>query len=795
MKISERWLRQWVDPAVDIERLAEQLTMAGLEVDAVIDAAPDLAAIIVGRITRASTHPEADRLRVCDVDIGAATPLHIVCGAPNARMGLSVAVALVGAVLPGGTRIEAAEIRGQASEGMLCSPAELGLSGDSAGILSLDGSAVPGTPLADHLGLPDKVLDIDLTPNRGDCLSVRGVARELAVINDIQMKAPEHPDVAPTADATIDVRIDAPDLCAGYAARCVFDVDPAAATPDWMAERLRRSGIRPINLPVDIGNMLMLEIGQPMHAFDYEKLAGGLQVRRALPGEAIETLDGQHVTLATDTLVIADNDGPVAIAGMIGGLRSAVTERSTKIVFEAACFTPAAVSGQGRRYKIHTDSLHRFERGVDPALYPQAIERASTLLCELAGAGVGAVVVQPGNPVWDDDRNIVLGLTRIERLLGQAIDAADVQRALTALGMQAIPGSDTEWRVVPPSWRYDIAIEADLIEEVARIYGYDRLHGRSQGIALPSVRLPETRLPEDEVLSVLRQRGYSEAITYSFVDSALQAELTGAHTGIDLANPISEQYAQMRQTLWASLLPAWHYNSRRQHSDIRLYERGLRFELDTQHENGIAQIDTIAGVLDGNSRPLHWDVPAKAADFFDLKGDVEALLALAAREAVFVAETHPALHPGRSAAIYAGSARVGWLGQLSPDFKKLFKNKTLPYIFELDYNVIQDRQPISYTPISEQPRVRRDLAVVVADPVPVGALVTAIRTLDDALLQAVHVFDVFRPAGLETGFKSVALGLIFQDKASTLTDEVVDRKIKEIVAVLELHCDARIRGT
>lgn len=794
MKISESWLREWANPTVDQDRLSEQLTMLGLEVDGMESAGPNLEGFLVGRIIKAQPHPDADRLQLCKVDIGGDTILDIVCGAPNARDGLTVAVAPVGATMPGGMEIKATRIRGQASEGMLCSVAELELGTDSDGILELEEAAEPGMLLADWFGLPDTVLEIDLTPNRGDCLSILGVAREVAVINGLPFAPPQIKPLVPQHDAIVDVTIEAPDLCAGYASCCVFNVDPKALTPVWLSERLRRAGIRPISLPVDIGNLIMLELGQPMHAFDYDKLTGKLHVRHATQGECIATLDGGEVTLNAGTLVIADDNKPVAIAGMIGGEESSVTETTSRVVFEAACFTPASVAGQGRVYKIHTDSSHRFERGVDPKLYPRAIERASRLLAELGGGHVGPVVERAGESVWSGDRGISLKTESVKRLLGQTLEASEIQHILVALGMKVEATSDTTWQVQPPSWRYDIAMEADLIEEVARVHGYDQLHEYSTGTVLPEMSVPESQITEQEILDVLRQRGYSEAITYSFVEPELQSALVPEGPRIDLANPIAEQLAQMRETLWASLLPAWEYNRRRQYGDIRLYECGQRFVRDQNAENGIAHIDTLAGVIDGNAQPRHWDVKTRRIDFFDVKSDVEALLAMGRHKAGFVAEIHPALHPGRTAAIYSGDQRIGWIGQLAPVFSKRYKGGHLPYLFELDYEFVRTRPSVRYRDISEQPRVQRDLAVVVSKSVAAGDLVDAITALDEPQLQGVSIFDVFYPEGAEASSKSVALGLIFQDKASTLTDEAVDAILERMIATLELRYSARIRG-
>ena len=794
MQVSEQWLREWVASRADIDTIAERLTMAGLEVDAVEPAAPSLDRVVIGRIEDTMPHPEADRLRLCTVAVGGAEPLSIVCGAANAQTGARVPVARVGAVLAGGVAIEATTIRGVASSGMLCSASELGLGTDDDGLWQLPDDAPVGTPLADYLRLPDHVLEIDLTPNRGDCLSMRGIAREVAIDEDLPLGEPDVTPCAVVSTVRRDVGIDAPERCAGYAARCITSVGADAATPLWMAERLRRAGVRRINLPVDVGNYVMLELGQPMHAFDGDRLVGAIRVRLAVPGERIETLDGETVALADDTLVIADDEGPVAIAGVIGGERTAVDATTTHVVFESACFTPSAVAGQGRRYKIHTDALHRFERGVDPALHRPALERASALLIAHGGGEVGPVTHVRGEPVWPQSREIALEGAHVERLLGQPVAAVEIERILGALGMVVETTDEDRWHVVPPSWRYDIELEADLIEEVARIYGYERLQSGTQGVDLPPAEAGAAVDDEARWHQTLRQRGYSEAITYSFVEPGLHRALMGEGAVVALDNPISEQYAEMRRTLWAGLLPSWQHNVRRQHTDVRLYEAGLRFEPDTAAEHGIAQISTLAGLIWGQAENTHWDRPSRAVDFFDIKGDVEALFAGVSGRLRFDAASHPALHPGRSARIRLDGEAVGWLGQLAPEFKKLSKKSDLPYLFEVDSHALSDRGGIRFESLSEQPRIRRDLAVVVAEERPVAELIDVIEDLDPPALQSIDVFDVFRGEGLERGFKSVALGLIFQDKASTLTDSSVDTTISAVVEALGRRCGAHIRG-
>ena len=793
MKVSENWLRECVATRAPLDRIAEQLTMAGLEVDAIEDAAPGLDGVVIGRIEHCRPHPEADRLQLCDVNAGDNEPLAIVCGAPNAATGAVVPVATVGTQLPGGLEIQPTTIRGVASSGMLCSAQELGLAGDADGLWLLDEKAPVGVALAQYLELPDRVLEIDLTPNRGDCLSVRGVAREVAVAQQQSLTVPEIQAPEANADATRSVYIDAVDCCPGYAARCVVDIEAGATSPIWLRERLRRAGIKSINLPVDIGNYVMLELGQPMHAFDGDKLVGDIRVRLAAAGECIVTLDGDEVELAPHTLVIADNEGPVAIAGMIGGQRTAVDAATTSVVFESACFAPTAVAGQGRYYKIHTDSLHRFERGVAPDLHPLALDRASTLLLELGGGKAGAAVHATGQALWPAARRIELSGSHIERLLGQAIESGQVVAALEALGIEVETRGEHQWIATPPSWRFDLNIEADLIEEVARVYGYDRLQTHAPKVELPPLSAPPTR-DATNADSVLRQRGYSEAITYSFVDPQLHAALTGDADAIALDNPIADQYTEMRRTLWASLLPCWHYNARRQQATVRLYERGLRFLPDRQSENGIAQIPTISGLISGSAEDIHWDRTARAVDFFDIKGDVEALFAGVGGRLEFQAATHSALHPGRCARVLFEGTPAGWLGQLAPSFGKYYKNNVLPYVFEIDSALLNASLRARAEPISEQPLVRRDLALVVPEDVPVAALSAAIESVEVTILKTIDIFDVFRGQGLETGFKSVALSLIFQDKASTLTVSEIDKTINSVVIALHTQCNARIRG-
>tara|TARA_B100002052_G_scaffold28378_2_gene21997 strand:- start:3988 stop:6375 length:2388 start_codon:yes stop_codon:yes gene_type:complete len=794
VKISENWLREWVDTAADLDTISERVTMLGLEVDAQESVGGAVDGVVIGQVLTCEPHPDADKLKVCSVDTGQESPAQIVCGAPNVAAGVRVPVATPGTVMPSGMKIKAAKLRGVASNGMLCSAGELGATQDVDGLWLLPSDAPIGTPMADWLGLPDQVLDIDLTPNRGDCLSMRGVAREVALGVDGVLQPPVIDPVPDNYEHKPSVDNQAPAHCAAYAARHVEPVKPGAATPLWMRERLRRAGVRAINLPVDIGNYVMLELGQPMHAFDADRLAGGIQVRLSRVGEHIVTLDGEDITLDDDTLVIADDEGPVAIAGMIGGQRTAVNETTTRVLYESACFRPSAVAGRGRRYKIHTDSLHRFERGVDPRLHEAALQRASGLLVRLGGGACGPITVAPGDPLGIDDRRIELSAARLSRLIGQTIDDASIESILTGIGCECAAIGAGEWQVAPPSWRYDLAIEADLIEEIARVYGYDRLEAEQGGVALPPMAAADAQASTDDIAATLRQRGYHEAITYSFVEPELHAALTGDAAVGHLDNPIAEQMSVMRRTLWPGLLEAWAYNARRQQSRVRLFEQGLSFAPDATAENGYRQTPMLAGLAAGPAEPTHWDTARRAVDFFDVRGDVEALFAARVPELSFVAEPHPGLHPGRSARILLNDRPIGWIGQLAPAFARRFKGLDLAYLFEIEVEALRDDEATRYETPSDQPQVRRDLALVVAEEVAVGRLIEIIRNAGSSLLQSVEVFDVFRGQDLDPGDKSIALSLIFQSDTSTLDDEAVEGETTAMIHALGEQAGARLRG-
>jgi phenylalanyl-tRNA synthetase beta chain len=804
MRLSESWLREWVNPELDTAALAEQLTMAGLEVGTVEPAAPAFSQVVVGRILAAEKHPNADRLRICTVEAAQAAPLTIVCGAANARAGLHAPLALPGAELPGGLKIRQSAVRGVESVGMLCSAKELGLSDSAEGLLELPEDAPVGQDLRDYLQLNDSVLTLELTPNRGDCLSVQGLARELSVLNAVPLRSRQDDTIKATGTETRAIRIENPRVCLRYAGRVVSGINPKAVTPLWMRERLRRCGLRSIHPVVDITNYVLLELGQPMHAFDLAKLKGGIQVRQSCAAEQLVLLDGQTVDLHESTLVIADDSGPVAMAGVMGGLPTAVSAGTTDIFFESACFTPQAVAGQGRRYKIHTDSLHRFERGVDPEIQFRAIERATRLLLEIAGGTPGPVTVAGESA--GAAAAVRLRRSRLVRLLGAEIGAREVADILQRLGMTLNESGHDEWQVTPPSWRYDIAIEADLIEEIARIHGYAHLPLRPQQVSLPAVSHSESRVDEARIRECLVHRGYQEAVTYSFVDPAFQASLAPDLEAINLDNPIAAPFAQMRTTLWSSLLPAWLHNVQRQQGRVRLFELGMRFVRDSRAAHGIRQEPMLAGLISGVARPEQWAMPARPADFYDLKADVEALLRLGGQFDHYritqpaAGQQHPALHPGQCARVVRArdGKAIGWLGRLSPELllriKSLDMGEQLPLVFELEAAAIREARLPTASLVPEFPFIRRDLALVVPESVSAEVLLACVKEGGEAWLQDVLVFDVYRGQGLQSGFKSVALGLIFQDYSRTLTDTEVDQSVARLQDRLNKVLGATVRG-
>lgn len=792
MKLNESWLRTWVDPVIGTDELVQQITMAGLEVDGVELAAPSFNGVVVGEVKATSPHPDADKLTICEVD-GGDQIYQVVCGAKNVRAGLKIPFAKIGAVLPGDFKIKPAKLRGQDSQGMLCGASEIGLEDVIDGLLELAADAPVGMDIREYLHLDDAIIEVDLTPNRADCLSVRGIAREVGVLNRVAVTEPEIAPVAVTSDSVVAVKIDAPEHCPKYLGRVIEGVDLSAPTPLWMQERLRRAGLRTIDPVVDVTNYVLLEQGQPLHAFDLEKLEGGIAVRLASQDEKITLLDGQELSLRDDTLVIADDAKALAVAGVMGGADSAVTAETKNIFLECAFFAPLAVAGKARGYGLHTDSSHRFERGVDPALQEAAIERASALIVEIAGGQAGPLVSQVIEANMPVAATVQLRPAKIESMLGMALgegmEASDVEDILTRLGMQ-VSANDAGWSVVAPSWRFDMEREEDLIEELARVYGYANLPTRLPLVqAQPQV--PEALLNVRRVADALQSRGYLEVITYSFVDPAVQAEVDLSVAGLALANPISSELGVMRTSLWSGLLSCARYNLNRQIDRLRLFETGLRF-VPTDAE--LKQEPVLSGLIYGSAAPPNWSAAARKTDFYDLKGDVQALLGLSGRvNFEFVPAEHPTLHPGQSAEVRVEGVHAGWIGKLHPGVAAKLDVAEDIYLFELLNEVILSASVPKFVELSDQPAVRRDLAFVLKAETPAGDVIAAVRSACDLSLKDVKIFDVYQGDRVAEGTKSLALGLTFQERSRTLKDAEISSQIEAVVSLLKQEFNAHLR--
>ena len=792
MKFSEQWLREWVDPAVNTQELAHQLTMAGLEVDAIEPVAGEFSKVVVGEVLSVEPHPDADRLRVCQVNVGGDEPLNIVCGAPNVAEGLKVPAALIGAQLPGGFKIKKSKLRGVPSFGMLCSAVELGLAEQADGLMILPGEAEAGTDVRKLLELDDVAIEIGLTPNRGDCLSIRGIAREVGVINNLNVTEPDIDNVAITLQDKFPVTLVDAKACPRYIGRIIKGIDPCAETPLWMQERLRRCGVRSLGPVVDVTNYVMLELGQPMHAFDLDKLSGGIKVRGANNGEKISLLDGQTLTLQDNTLVIADEEGAVAVAGIMGGEASAVGDGTRDIFLESAFFSRDALAGRARQYGLHTDSSYRFERGVDFDLPVKAMKRATQLLLEIVGGAAGPLIEANSPEHLPQRPDITLKAERIGRMLGVEIGGAQVSDILTRLGMKVCE-QGKEWVVTPPSFRFDIAIEADLVEELGRIYGYDNLPTAYPVAALRAELEKEVVQPASRLRRLLVDRGYQEAITYSFVDPRIQNLLLPGVKAVHLANPLSTELSVMRTSLWPGLVQALLYNQNRQQGRVRFFEIGTQF---VARGDVIEETKILAGLVCGNLQPVQWGVQARPADYYDVKSDLEALLHLTGAPAQFVFEKaeHSALHPGQTAAILGKDGmRVGWLGALHPSVARQLGINGSAFLFELDYAIFTQGVLPRFTDLSKFPAIKRDLAIVVEEGVAAQQVLQLIAESAGKYLTNLELFDVYRGEGIETGRKSLALGLTFQDTSRTLTDQEIEALISTILGRLTEELQATLR--
>jgi phenylalanyl-tRNA synthetase beta chain len=791
MKFSAQWVQEWVTPPVATETLLERLTLSGLEVDSVAPVAKDFRGVLAGEVLTVEPHPDAARLRVCRVNVGTSEPLRIVTGADNVEAGMRVPVAIVGAVLPGGNAIAKTSLRGVESSGMLCSAVELGLADSADGILQLPADAPIGSDIRSLLQLDDVVVELNVTPNRGDCLSIRGLAREIAAEHDCPWRDIPVPPVPAATDNRFAINLIAPERCPRYVGRVIRAINPSASTPDWMQERLRRSGVRSINAVVDVTNFVMLEIGQPMHAFDLAQLAGGITVRLAMPGESIELLDGQRIEILPGTLLIADQRRPVALAGIMGGQETAVGPATVDIFLESAYFTPEAMAGQARRYRLQTDSSHRFERGVDPTLQTVAIERATTLLMEICGGRCGPTTELCDARFLPPVRELTLRRRRLERVLGYAAADLRVEGILARLGM-GVTVHEQGWTVTPPSHRQDIRIEVDLIEEVARIYGYENvpLSMPRGGFRPPDVA--EAGIPSGARLrSLLAQRGYCEAITYSFIDAALDDRLAGVGTEpVALMNPIAADMAVMRRSLWPGLIKAAIFNQSRQSDRVRLFEIGRSY---AKVHGKLTQINRVAGIATGNALPEQWGAPERVVDFFDVKKDVENLLGGCRAEVEFHAHEFPGLHPWQAASIVANGVMVGQIGSLHIDLIRQYDLSGQAVVFEMDYDFLTRGRVNQYRPLSKFPSVRRDISLTIHREITLAEVLGCVRSTAPEVLRDLQCFDVYQGEGIDSGKKSIALGLIFQESSSTLIDEDVEAMVAGIVRRLSEKLGAALR--
>lgn len=793
MKISENWLRTWVNPAIDSDTLSDQLTMLGLEVDELVPAAKPFTGVVIGEVLTVVQHPDADRLRVTTVNIGSGEPLQIVCGAPNVRVGMKAPVATIGAVLPGDFKIKKGKLRGVESQGMLCGASEIDLEDKIDGLLELPADAPVGTNIREYLNLDDHVIDISITPNRGDCFSIRGVAREIGVINQLPVTAPEIQDVAATIVDQKQVVVTT-DGCPRYLGRVIKNVNTKAPTPAWMEQALARSGIRQHSILVDITNYVLMEIGQPLHAFDGGQVQGSVHVRQASANEKLVLLNEQEIELTEDVMVIADDVKALAIAGIMGGLSSSVTDETTEIFLESAFFAPLHIAGRARRYGLHTDASQRYERGVDFELPMIAMQRASQLIQTLAGGDFGPITVSEKTELLPKREAIELNQAQVDQLLGYQVPTAFITDALQRLGCDVTVKAEGEWTVVPPSHRYDMAIYQDLIEEVARIHGYDNIQ-----ISLPVIDVKLAKHQEQFELTQLRQTlvtlGYQEAISFSFADLKLEKQLNSQVNPLALANPISSDLAVMRSTLLSSLIPCVQYNINRQQSRVRFFELGLRFDYQNAKSiEDLKQIPTLAMIAVGSKQIESWHGKAQVMDFFDLKGEVEEILAAGRVHVEYVRSDREWLHPGQSAEILVDGKSVGYLGRLHPSLENALDLSTT-WIAELDQSAVLQTYVSNFTELSRFPSVRRDIALVISDKINVSEIQQLIEKTGGELLDSTWLFDVYTGQGVEQGKRSLAFALLWQHPSRTLEDAEIKSGMDHIIQVLEDTYQATLRAS
>jgi len=790
MKIAESWLREWVDPKCSSEALAEQLTMLGHEVDSLEYEGEGLDGVVVAEVLECNKHPDADRLSVCKVGAGNGEALQIVCGAPNVRAGMKTPLAVPGVRLPNGLKLRKTKIRGVESHGMLCSAVELGLGDEADGIMQLPDDAPVGTGLEVYLGLPDAVIDVDLTPNRGDCFSMLGIARDVAAATGAELKPVEVDSPSATTERVQVVQLPVPEACPVFAGRVIEGIDPKARSPLWMTERLRRAGLRAIYPVVDVTNYVMLELGQPLHGYDLDKLSGTIRPCLANGGESLTLLDGKEITLDKGTVTIEDDSGVIGLAGIMGGLSTAVDDNTSNVFFEAAFWPPEYMAGCARGYGLHTDASLRFERGVDPTAQARAVERATELLVAIAGGEPGPLITVEAE--GESNRpSVHLRRARLERLLGASIPDEEVVSILERLGFTVTADADG-WDAVPPSHRFDVAIEADLIEEVARLHGYGRIPVTTAIAETPLAAVPEARVDLERAATALIARDYQEVITYSFVDEPGNTAVAGQASPLVLSNPISSEMSVMRSSLWPGLLHAAAGNLARQQSRVRLFEIGKAFSGTPQAPEEALKV---AGVVAGSALGEQWGSKERQADFFDIKADVQALLDLCGRtsDVSVVASEHPALQPGQSAILELAGETIGVIGKLHPAVAKTFGIKKTVFVFELDAEAALASAAPRAGEVSKFPAIRRDIAVLVNESISAADLQSAVREAAGTLIKDVRIFDIYTGQGIEAGLKSVALGLILQETSRTLTDHDADSAMAAAVQILQEKFAARLR--
>ena len=789
MKFSENWLREIIDPKIDSNKLSYQLTMAGLEVDDITKACNKFEGLFVSEVRSVKKHPNADRLNICEVDVGEKDLLSIVCGAPNVKKGMRTVLAKVGAQLANQPKLKPVKLKGIESCGMLCSSSEIGLSDDSSGIIELSKHEPIGKPLDELIDSDNNIIDLSLTPNRGDCLSIYGIARELAVINQSNFSEYEKKTIEVSTENASQVKLSAKEACPKYVCRIVENVDLSVKTPLWMSEKLRCSGIQSINIVVDIANFVMLELGQPLHMFDNDLLTGGIEVRFPKGKEKLKLLDETEIEIKDKTLLIADKSGPIAMAGLMGGFDSAVSNQTKNILIESAFFKPEVIIGEARQYGLHTESSHRFERGVDPKIQEAAIERASELVLSFCGGNAGPIVEEKNDKEIPKNHEVLLRKTQIKRVLGIDFDKKFITQSFSRLGMICEP-SNNDWKIIPPSHRSDIKIEADLIEELARIYGYDSIPASTSNTVSKIKSIKHSRQIVSQVREVLTNRDYQEVITYSFVDPEIH-RLINNEKVLTLQNPIASELSEMRTSLLPGLINALQRNIKRHKERVRFFETGLIFE----EKKELSQEHHVAGVIYGNSEQKQWNKADNPSNFFDIKCDIEVLLKylVGTEKFKFSTESVNALHPGQAMKIYMNENEIGYFGQLHPAISLKLNFKKEVFIFDLNLDLISEKNKTQYKALSKFPIVKRDISIVVDEDITFTMISENIEKNASDLLVNLELFDIYQGKGIEKGKKSVALGLTFQSIRSTLTDEEINNNMHSLINGLSDHLNAKLR--